>query len=76
MTSELERRIWQHRNGTYDGHTRQCKKHRLVYLEEYRWAADATARERQLKGWTAQRKVALVEATNPDWQDLSEGWYG
>ena len=35
MTSKLERRVWQHKNGTYDGHTKQYKKNRLVYFEEY-----------------------------------------
>jgi putative endonuclease len=48
----------------------------LVYYEELDGPNSAIAREKQLKGWTRARKVALVEAGNPDWLDLSAGWYG
>jgi putative endonuclease len=76
FTSELERRVWQHENGTYDGHTKKYRKNRLVYFEEYQWANDAIAREKQIKGWDKRKKNTLVESMNPDWADLSEGWYG
>jgi putative endonuclease len=75
MTSALEQRVWQHKEGVYEGHTKQYNKHRLVYIEEYPWALDATARERQLKKWSQAKKVTLVESQNPEWNDLSEGWY-
>jgi putative endonuclease len=76
MTSELERRVWQHKHGVYDGHTKKYKKNRLVYIEEYQWVNDAIARERQLKGWDQRKKKILVESTNPQWLDVSGGWYG
>ncbi len=74
ITSELERRVWQHKNGTIDGHTKKYKKNRLVYIEEYQWVSDAIGREKQLKGWDQRKKMRLVESTNPEWRDLSDGW--
>jgi putative endonuclease len=76
VTSNLEQRVWQHRTGTFDGRTRKYRKHRLVYLEEFVWVQDAIAREKQLKGWTARKKAFLIETVNPDWDDLSAGWFG
>jgi putative endonuclease len=76
ITSNLERRVWQHKTGEFGGHTSKYRKHRLVYMEEYQWVNDAIAREKQLKGWDRQKKVALIELLNPDWDDLSAGWYG
>jgi putative endonuclease len=54
VTSNLEQRVSQHRTGTYDGHTRQYKKHHLVYFEDFQWVHDAIAREKELKGWLAE----------------------
>ncbi len=76
VTSDLERRVWQHKNGTYDSHTKKYNKNRLVYFEEYQWVTDAIAREKQIKGWTQRKKIDLVESTNPEWHDLSDGWFG
>jgi len=76
ITNNLERRVWQHKNGTYDGHTSKYNKNRLVYFEDFQWVNDAIAREKQIKGWTQRKKLDLVESMNPDWHDLSEGWFG
>ncbi|MDQ3656999.1 MAG: GIY-YIG nuclease family protein [Chloroflexota bacterium] len=76
VTSELERRVWQHKNGTYESHTKKYKKNRLVYFEEYQWVNDAIAREKQIKGWDQRKKLDLVKSMNPDWQDLSDGLFG
>jgi putative endonuclease len=75
VSNSLERRIWQHKQGTFDGFTKQYKCDRLVYFEEYGEIDQAIAREKQIKGWTRAKKNALVSATNPEWRDLAADWY-
>jgi putative endonuclease len=47
----------------------------LVYYETFSRVQDAIQREKQIKGWRRSKKIALIETMNPDWRDLSEGWY-
>jgi hypothetical protein len=47
----------------------------LVWFEETPSVVDAIAREKQVKGWLRRKKIALIESANPEWEDLSEGWY-
>ncbi len=61
--------------GTFGAHTQRYKKHHLVYFEQFQWVDDAISREKQLKGWVARRKEALIETCNPEWRDLSDGWF-
>jgi putative endonuclease len=68
ITSNLERRIEWHRLRRH-GFTAKYNITRLVYCEFYDNAADAIAREKQLKGWTRIRKLALISAVNPTWED-------
>lgn len=75
ITSDLEQRVWQHRTGTFDGHTRQYHKHRLVWFEEFPMVDDAIAREKQLKRWPAAKKIILIERENLGWIDLAAGWF-
>ena len=75
VTSELENRVWQHKNKVYKGFTSTYNIDKLVYYEEFQWIQDAIAREKQLKGGSRKKKIDLVEKTNPGWGDLSEGWY-
>jgi putative endonuclease len=49
--------------------------HRLVYLEAFGHIGDAIAREKQIKGWLRAKKIALIEAQNPKWQDLAAAWF-
>lgn len=74
MTSDLEGRIYEHMTGHYGGFTSKYNVNRLIYYEEYSDPHDATARERQLKGWRRAKKVALIERFNPGWHDISAGW--
>jgi putative endonuclease len=74
MTSDLQERVWQHKNGVFEGFTKKYKCHRLVFFERFSHVAHAIRREKQLKGWTRVRKIALIESMNPRWQDLSENW--
>jgi len=74
MTSNLERRIAEHRAGHYpNAFTERYAIDRLIYVERYTEARDAVQRERQLKGWRRTKKVALINAVNPSWRDLAAG---
>jgi len=72
VTNDLARRIAEHRSGLFPGFSRKYHLHKLVYYEQTNEIAAAIAREKQIKGWTRARKIALIESTNPDWNDLAE----
>ena len=74
VTNNLEVRLHQHRTASDDTFAGKYNAHRLVYVEEFRWIHDAIAREKQIKGWRRDRKIALIESLNPEWKDLSEEW--
>jgi putative endonuclease len=73
-TSEFERRVWQHKNGIYDGFSKEHGCTRLVYYEKYDNPMRSSARERQLKGWRREKKVWVIERLNPRWIDLAATW--
>lgn len=75
VTGELHKRICQHKWREHDGFTRQYNCDCLVWFERYQEAAQAIAREKQLKAWRREKKITLIERTNPTWQDLSRDWY-
>jgi putative endonuclease len=75
VTNSLERRIGQHKRKEVDSFTRRYAVDRLVYFEEFRDVQNAIARETEIKGWLRARKIALIEKENPEWDDLSAGWY-
>jgi putative endonuclease len=70
VTNDLERRVWEHRNGTGSGFAKKCRVTRLVHAEEYESPGDAIACEKQLKGWRRERKNELVRSSNPQWRNL------
>jgi putative endonuclease len=74
MTSDLERRLFEHKTKALKGFTENYNIDRLVYYEEMTDHQSALAREKQLKGWTRAKKIALIERTNPHWFDLSDRW--
>ena len=75
MTSELEERIWQHKNGAFPGSfTDRYNIMDLVYFEKFGDMPSAIAREKQLKRWSRIKKIRLIVASNPDWRDLSDDW--
>jgi putative endonuclease len=74
VTSNLERRVWQHKTKAYEGFSATYNCNRLVWFESYSNAGTAIAREKELKGWRRARKIALIENANPAWVDLSEDW--
>jgi putative endonuclease len=75
MTSDLQRRVYQHKQRLLPGFTSRYNVTRLVYFEETMDVREAIAREKQIKGWLRQKKVALIEDINPMWNDLSEGLF-
>ena len=71
VTNNLERRINEHKAGTHDGFTKKYNVNKLVYYESISSIVDAIKREKQLKGWRRDKKNALIESVNPQWNDLS-----
>jgi putative endonuclease len=76
VTNSLERRIWQHKTKSIEGFTKQYSLGCLVHFEQFRDVNGAITREKEIKGWLRKRKLALIEKDNPQWADLSEGWFG
>ena len=76
VTNDIPRRVYEHQHDLVPGFTSKYKIHHLVYVEEFDRASEAIAREKQLKGWTRKRKIALVELVNPTLKDLSADWLG
>jgi putative endonuclease len=70
VTSDLVKRVWQHREGLADGFTKKYKVKRLVWFETHGDIIEAITREKQLKKWARAWKVALIQEANPDWRDL------
>ena len=70
VTNDIARRAWEHREGVVAGFTKRYRLKTLVYVEEHLSAAEAIRRERRLKHWNRAWKVALIEKTNPGWDDL------
>jgi putative endonuclease len=71
VTSSLDKRIIQHRFKTVEGFTKKYNVSRLVYYERHPDIRAAIAREKQIKGWTRKKKIALIDSSNPTWQDLA-----
>jgi len=71
ITSELTSRVRQHKQKMIEGFTKQYNIHRLVYYEEFQDVRKAIAREKEIKGWRREKKVALIEQGNPRWKDLA-----
>jgi putative endonuclease len=74
VTSNLIGRVLQHREGTFDGHTKKYGIYRLVYLEAADTMDAAIAREKQLKRYRRDWKRNLIERENPAWNDLAVGF--
>jgi putative endonuclease len=75
VTSNLMRRVHEHKNKLIEGFTSKYNIHILVYYESTSNVHAALAREKQIKGWLRSKKIALIESMNPKWKDLSEEWF-
>jgi putative endonuclease len=69
-TSDLARRVWEHKNSLIPGFTKRYQVERLVWFEAHESAAAALHREKQLKEWKRDWKINLIERDNPHWLDL------
>jgi len=74
MTNNIERRMWEHKCGNFEGFARDYHCNRPVYFEAFEQVLDAIAREKQLKGWRRSKKIAWIESRNPRWEDFAEKW--
>ena len=74
MTNSIYRRVLQHKSGTIEGFASKYHCTRLVHYESFDDVHRAIGREKELKGWTREKKIALIESRNPRWADLGEHW--
>ena len=72
VTSDLIKRVWEHRTCVVPGFSRQYNVYKLVWYELHESMLSAIAREKALKNWNRKWKLKLIETFNPDWQDLYE----
>ena len=70
VTSDLVKRVWEHKNNVVAGFTKRYNVHRLVWYELHDNMESAIIREKRLKNWKRKWKLKLIEKTNPDWWDL------
>jgi putative endonuclease len=75
ITSDIKRRVYEHKNHLIPGFTNKYNVERLLYFETIHDPASAINREKQIKAWRREKKVALIDSVNPSWEDLSEDWY-
>jgi putative endonuclease len=74
VTSDIYTRVRQHKNGTFEGFSKQHNCTRLLYYEQHEDISQSIAREKQLKGWRREKKLNLIRTQNPDFKDLAETW--
>ncbi len=72
FTSDLRKRVFEHKNDVVDGFTKKYRCHKLVYYEAGESFEGVLAREKQLKNWRREKKIFLIEKMNPGWKDLFE----
>ncbi len=70
LTSNLIKRIWEHKNNLVEGFTKRYSIHKLVWYELHESMESAIEQEKRLKEWKRHWKLELIERTNPNWQDL------
>ena len=73
VTSNIQRRVWEHKEKLLEGFTKKYNIDKLVYYEFFEDMPTAIAREKQLKGWTRKKKIVLIEKENAEWFDLYDG---
>jgi putative endonuclease len=74
VTNNIERRVREHKKHDEDAFTARYNIDRLVWYQVFGDVHDAIAREKQVKRWRREKKIRLIESSNPTWQDLSEEW--
>jgi putative endonuclease len=72
VSNNLERRVYEHKQGKVEGFTKEYKLRKLIYYEEYKDIKEAIAREKQLKNWHRDWKLNLIGKVNPELKDLGD----
>jgi putative endonuclease len=72
VTSNLQKRIWEHKNKVVEGFSKKYNVDKLIYFEQTENVMSALEREKQLKRWSRSKKIKLIEKMNPEWKDLYE----
>ena len=75
VTTDLKRPVYEHKQKLTEGFTSKYNINKLVVYETTSDIKSAITREKQLKGWSRKKKIKLIESKNPEWDDLSSGWY-
>jgi putative endonuclease len=76
VTSDLAKRVWEHKQDAVKGFTQRYQVHDLVWYEQHETAESAISREKQIKKWNRSWKIELIQSMNPDWRDLYEDVVG
>ena len=76
VTSDVVKRVWEHKGDFVEGFSKQYAVHLLVYFEFHERMEDAIPREKQVKKWNRAWKLRLIERVNPEWRDLYEDLVG
>ena len=74
VTSDIYIRVQQHKNGTFEGFSKEHGCIRLLYYEAHESILESIAREKQLKGWRREKKLNLIRTQNPTFKDLAATW--
>ncbi len=74
VTSDIAKRMFQHKTKFYKGFSARYNCDKLVYFEEFSFIRKAIEREKQIKKYKRFKKISLIEKVNPDWNDFSNGW--
>ena len=74
VTSDLLKRVWEHKDNVVEGFTRRYGVHILVWFEMHETMESAITREKAIKEWKRAWKLKMIEKTNPEWRDLYLGW--
>jgi len=75
ITSNIKKRVYEHKNHLIPGFTDKYNIDRLIYFEKIGDPASAINREKQIKAWRREKKTKLIDSMNPEWDDLSQDWY-
>lgn len=75
VTNNIKKRVYEHKNHLVPGFTDKYDINRLLYFEKIGDSASAINREKQIKAWKREKKVALIDSLNPEWIDLGRDWY-
>ena len=75
VTSDIKRRVYEHRQHLIPGFTDKYNVDRLLYVDRIGDAVSAINQEKQIKRWRREKKVMLIDSLNPEWNDLSQDWY-